>query len=289
MRTAILLTGQERQFNRVIGLLRKNLLENNNCTIFLACETNNTLKFLEYFKGLEVGGIDIRSTFQTDEYKSILQTIKCSDRPALTEDVFARSRAADNLNWQYGYVENGGTILQYYQLWKAWMLLLEYETKHSMRFDTCVRLRPDSILSKPIQLDHFFQHPPRDNEIEMRSLGSAYMKNILTNEPPRIKDIYEHPFGTLYTDRIVWTLGHEQCWIASRDTFEVFGPMLMYFGCWDSGKPFAFNSETFFHQFCIQHGIVHWIFLEHDNPLFNCFHPGTDQITEDPWLFSLLR
>ena len=265
MRTAVLITGQERSLPRIIRLLRKNLLEPNNVTVFFACESNDKERLLGYFDGITIGGADIRPTFRDTEFGTISTMVWSSCRPALQDRVFARS----NEGWSVRYVFDSGTLLQYYQLWKAWGLVLEYEKQHG-KFDIVVRCRPDFLLTERLNLSTVMS----SDELTCRSLGSQRIKDRLTLKG-----------GS--TENAVITLGTEQFWVARRDVFALFGPMVYMFGVWDSGTTYAFNSECFFSQFCEMNHLTHWIYSEGN--IFNTNHPGTDEVLDDPLVFSLLR
>lgn len=280
MTVAVLVTGQERSLRRVIRLLRQNLLDPNKVVLFFACETSDPVQFQSHFDGLEIGGADLRTTFRDPEFQVLTHMLWVSKRPGLSKDVFTRSGEP----WTIEYIWNSGTLLQYYQLWKAWLLLLEYERTHGMTFSTVVRCRPDSLLTERIDLSRL---TTAEDELTCRSMGSERIRSVLGSRT--IHPEYEHPFGHPFADKVVWTLGHEQLWIAKRDTFALFGSMVFCFGSWDSGGRCAFNSESFFHQYCIANHITHWACIESTAVLFNTTHPGTDEVTEDPSIFSLLR
>jgi len=265
MRTAVLFTGQERTLPRTIKLLRCNLLEPNNATIFLACESSDPDRLKGHFDGLEIGGTDIRDTFRDPEFNSFISMIWCSGRRALLRGVFERSQEGYTIE----YVFQSGTLLQYYQIWKAWLLLLEYEQKHG-KFDVVVRCRPDALITEKLNLSSVLS----SDELTCRSFGSERVRRLLTptNQP---------------TNTAVLTLGAEQIWIARRDVFALLGPMLLSYGCWDSGTTYAFNSESFFEQFCKMNHLVYWPLF--DGTLFNLNHPGGDEVLDDPQIFSLLR
>jgi len=69
--------------------------------------------------------------------------------------------------------------------------------------------------------------------------------------------------------------------------FALLGSMLLAYGYWDNGTDYAFNSECFFDEFCRMNHITHWAYIQGE--LFNFNHPGTDEVLEDPLVFSLLR
>lgn len=260
MKSALLIVGGERSLTRTLAQLRTNVLDPNRPVLFFACETNDPKALLSAFDGYEIGGAVLLPTFRTPEYAHILDM--CIERPGLSEEVFRRARAADGLGWTVDYIKQSGTLLQYYQLWHAWRLLLDYETRHAMKFNICAKWRLDVLMTKPLV---FADIPTGQSEEVMRSMGNSYMR---AHPRTQTNPFYEHGYGTLFADNIVWTFGHEQIIVSRRDNFACFGSMVFWFGLWDSGGPFAFNSETFVHQMCIHNQLVHWIFMEETNPLF---------------------
>lgn len=271
-RHAILFVGQERSLERTFQSLEANLLAPNRPVLFFACETSDPTRFLARFKGYEVGGAILLPTFRTSEYGHLLEM--ALERPAASEAVFDRARRADGLNWTADYLRSSGTILQYYQLWKAWITLVEYEKTHGMTFDLCMKCRLDIQWSVPF----FFDAIPREgSESVLRAMGNSHMKDHPRN-PATINPYYEHPYGQPVSDNLVWSWGPEQVFLSRRSTFQVFGPMVLLFGLWDSTGPFAFNSESFFHQVCCQHSLVHWEFIEEKNPLF-AYGPSDCMVT----------
>lgn len=271
-RTAILFVGQERSLARTIGSLRANLLAPNNPVVFLACETDCPERVLSQFDGFEIGGAVLLPSFRTPEYGHIVEM--ALGRPAASEEVFERARRADGLCWTSNYLRTSGTILQYYQLWRAWTSLLDYEKTHDMTFDWCMKCRLDVQWSVPFVVDGI----PREGEESVRrAMGNAHMAahaRDLTNT----HGYYEHGFGMPCSTNIVWSWGPEQVFLSSRAVFQSLGPMVFQFGLWDSTGPFAFNSESFFHQFCIHHSLVHWVFMESGNPMF-VTGPGPHMVT----------
>jgi hypothetical protein len=266
MRTAVLFTGQERTLSRTVGLLKRNLLVPHNATVFLAVETTAPDSIKGYFDGVEIGGADVRDTFRTPEFKGFIAMLWSSSRPALLEKVFVRCNRGGSID----YIFESGTLLQYYQIWKAWMMLLDYEQKHKMKFDVVVRCRPDCLLTEKLNLASIFSK----DEITCRSMGVERIRSVLT---PTNESM----------DKVVLTLGFEQFWVAQRDVFALLGSMLLAFGCWDNGTEYAFNSECFFDEFCKMNHITHWAYIQ--GQLFNFNHPGTGEVVSDPQVFSLLR
>ena len=72
MRTAVILTGQERSLHKIYKHTRKNLIEPNNSTLFLACEVDNPDRMRGYFDGIEIGSavlLEVISEFMIIYYK----------------------------------------------------------------------------------------------------------------------------------------------------------------------------------------------------------------------------
>lgn len=268
MKTAVIVTGQERTLRRTIRLLKQNLLEANNAVVFLACETDDPARTASYFQGTEYGGSVLLPTFRTPEFNAFMTLLVVGDRPAVQPEVFDRSGEG----WTMHYLRSSGTVIQYYQVWKAWLMLLEYEKANNMQFDMVVRCRPDTLLTERIDLSKLTTSA---DELTCRSMG---LQRIMDRG-----EVTGQPWG----DKVVWTLGQEQFWVAKRDTFALLGPMVFAFGCWDSGTLFAFNSECFFTEFCKMNHITHWVYGDGD--MFNYNHPGDDEVLEDPGLLTLLR
>lgn len=260
MRTAVIVNGQERRLRCTVNLLKQNLLLPNAAVMFLACESGDPGTTAAYFQGAHYGGSLILPSLRDAEFNAFMQFLNTSNRPAITPEAFGRSGEG----WSMEYLHTSGTVIQYYQVWKAWQMILDYERTNGMRFDVVIRCRPDSILTERLDLSLPYFGSER---IRARQLGGA---------------------DVTLRDNNVITFGQEQFWVARRDVFALLGPMVFTYGTWDSGGLFPFNSESFFDQFCKANNIVHDMFDESGH-IFNCSHPSDEEVTTDPMVFSLLR
>jgi hypothetical protein len=275
---AILITGQFRTLDKIVDSLRRSIIAPNHAVVFVCCETDvdeasvRDVLLSNTSSSMRLGGLLTAPTFRTDEFLAILTMIRSSNRPGLSEQVFERARQADGLYWHYGYVESSGSILQYYQFWKIWNVLLDYERTHGCKFDNIVRARTDIFINHPINVADVF---------EMGGfLHDSYLRHALQEEP----SVYMDPFTTdiaSKNDTIV-TLGQEQIWIGSRSVFDRLSQLVFHYGLYDSGASFAFNSESQFHCFCRHHGIYHIGIVEKNWPVY-----FTAQ--DDKFLFGIVR
>lgn len=262
MKSALLIVGGERSLGRAIQSLKTNLLDPNRPVLFLAMETDNPSRVLQHFEGYEIGGHILLPTFRNSEYHHIQSM--CMERPAFAPETYIRAMKADGICWNRDYPMNSGVIIQFYQLWKAWCLLLEYERNHQMKFDFCVKWRGDMLITRPLV---FADIPETGTEYEMRSMGNPHMTQY--GNHARQDSYYEHGYGRPIKDNIVWSFGPDQIFMSKRKNFEALGTMIFSHGRWDSGGPFPFNGESFMHQFCEHHQLLHWVFQEDDWPMYS--------------------
>jgi len=247
---ALVITGQYRSFDKILPSLIKNIIEPNNCIVFICLEGSCQIEALD----ITIGGIIIEPTFRNSEFQAILDMIRNSKRPGLSPEVLERSRRADGINWQYSYVEQSGTILQYYQFWRIWQKVLQYEREHHIKFENIMRTRTDIHIDKPINISNVFTG----------YIGELYSNNKLFESSKYFDDL------TSNTDNnTIITLGTEQVWISKRQNFIMLSQIIFQYGLYDSGLPFSFNSETQFHQFCKYHGLNHIGIQEKEWPVYS--------------------
>lgn len=246
---AIIITGQYRSFDKILPSLIKNIIEPNNCIIFICLEGSCQIKDL----CVDVGGIIVEPTFRNSEFQSILDMIRNSNRSGLSLEVFDRSRKADGINWHYSYVEESGTILQYYQFWRIWQKVLEYERQHNIKFENIVRTRTDIYIGKPINISNVFEG----------YIGNLHSEKKLVESSKYFDDLTSN-----IDENTVLTLGEEQIWISKRENFNLLSQIIFHYGLYDSGLPFTFNSETQFHQFCKHYNLKHIGIKEKEWPMY---------------------
>lgn len=259
--TAVLMTGGFRTFDKIFPQVYKNVLSINNCVLFILCETDTPTQLFEILNGypdIKIGAIIHAPSFRDKQYNAIVQMIESSDRPGLSQTVYARASATDGLNWEQigpGFIKSSGSIIQYYQVWKLWQHVLEYERTHNMQFTHCMRTRCDITFSQPIYIhDEFVSHNSWYTAHQLDTSLSRY--HHTTHE------ITHHP-----NDYVI-TFCVDLVWIARRRVFDKLSQIIFHYGLWDSGHPFSFNSESTFHEFCTHYNIHHYGITEAHFPLY---------------------
>jgi hypothetical protein len=277
MLNTVIITGQIRTLGKILKLLVENIIVPNNAIVFICCETDSKeelYKILNTYPEIKIGGIIAENTFRNEEFNSIVNMIKCSNRKGLNNDVFERARQADGINWNMDYIETSGSILQYYQFWKIWSILLDYERKNNCKFVNIIRTRTDIFITKKININNVFE--------EEGYIKNLYDKSLLLTDSiyfNKLTNIICKPYDT------VITLGTEQVWIGKRTVFDRLSNIIFYYGLWDSGYSFSFNSETNFHEFCKNNNLYHiGIQEKEDWPLY--FY---DNENLNKYLFGICR
>lgn len=105
MKTAVILIGQPRTFKVTAKTLYNSLFKDNkDVVLFLACETHEYYEISEIIKNefpnITVGGVITMASYRDTEFDNICNMICNSSRAGLSEDVFERSRNADEMQME---------------------------------------------------------------------------------------------------------------------------------------------------------------------------------------------
>ena len=145
MNIAILYTGETRTFEKTIGIFKRHVLEGTsdaatNIHVFavLQGDTNSRihetmgdhLKSLEWFDRTDATWKSIQ--------KRLLDAMPVNDR------------------WK-SYLENSGSMIEYYQLYLAYSNMCRVELSTNTKYHFIMRIRPDIIINKPIDFSVFSQ------------------------------------------------------------------------------------------------------------------------------------
>jgi hypothetical protein len=268
---AILMTGGLRTLAQIFPNFHKNVLSVNKYTLFIACETDapDTLfEILHRYPDLTIGAVLHTRSFRDDpHYQAIEHMIETSDRPGLRRDVYKRATDADGsaVNWLEigpGFIKSSGSIIQYYQVWKLWQHVLEYERTHTnIKFTHCMRTRCDILFNEPIKVtDQFVDSNPWYNAYQL--------KHRIDANPSRYHHTTHELTSVPLQHDYVITFCVDLVWMSRRTTFDKLSQIIFHYGLWDSGHPYAFNSETTFHEFCKNYNIHHYGITETNFPLY---------------------
>jgi hypothetical protein len=151
-----------------------------------------------------------------EEYRALRQTIMQEPHMQTTPD------------WVKGYLTGGGSLLEYYQLYKCMQFVSSHEEQTSTRYDYVVRTRCDTVLLHPLQsIATLFKH------------RYGNLQDYMLSGPPLNLAII--PLRRVYTVR-------KNCmWIADRDAAGSLSRMIFFYGkarpVWKSGHWWDAESQ----------------------------------------------
>lgn len=292
MKIAILFTGAYRTLDRTHIFIRKQLLEPNDATSFIFCQTNKSNdEFYILMKqrwGPYFGSSVAVESTRTSEYNNLLKYL-LETKPAISE------QEMNKFGFTQHYFSSGGAILEYFQFLKVYQMMLEYERIHDVHFDIIIRSRLDVVLNEPLLIGSFFEHcnePLLNNygeEIYIRSLGNEHIARLISQKkiksyhyfdsfPSNDSNSNENHLPSndpneimkkIHTKDYLWTFYCNWLWIGKRHVMDKLYPLVFFYGSYDVNKFHNFNPEIQYYEYCKNHNIELLYFCtEYDFQLF---------------------
>jgi hypothetical protein len=140
MKVAILFTGALRTIKKTMRYFKQNLLLNSDVDVFACIQNDSTISNAQWEEWirLEMG----------DHLKSLewFSPLNHPDWISIRDKMISNLTITDH--WK-NYLRNSGSIIEYYQLYLAYLKMCNYEDRHQ-RYNYIVRMRTDTIFAKPI-------------------------------------------------------------------------------------------------------------------------------------------
>jgi len=280
MKVAILYTGALRTIKKTIRYFKSNLLNqvpvpDYEISIF-ACIQNDT-----------VINNDNLQTWLVSELGERLKSIEWFNQKSeiftmLTNDYLLRDlRIPEHFN---NYLKNSGSIIEHFQMQKAYMKLVTHERAHGLKYDYIVRLRTDTIFGKPIDFHwlHWtkeqvslrverIRHVLNDLKIESSSenILKYFMQTILCDDlieniknlngkfiqhkEVKIPTVDEEIYDYLKNGRFILTFRKNLLYIVRRELFYLIPTLGTFYGyqdCHFLEPDWFWNSESQFQATC---------------------------------------
>ena len=189
MKVAILFTGALRTIKKTIRYFKCNLLLNENVHVF-AClqnDTHDSSEQLEAWLKSEIG-----------THLKSLQWFKINEH---SHWVTTRNNLVDNLpcadNWK-DYLKNSGSILEYYQLYLAYLKMCDFEAQDS-RYEYIIRSRTDTIFAQPIDF-HWLKWSDDDVQRRLQKINDELH---LSNIPDIPQNKLNYFMNTIISDKLI--------------------------------------------------------------------------------------
>ena len=276
MKVALLLTGELRTLERTQQTILANLIIPNNASVFIHAEnksydqtTKTELSVFTQYWGNHVKAAMFLSAVEQREYKYILDYLwNCKAK--ISETVF---KAKTPVNREY--LRNSGTIIEYYQIWKCYQLMRDYEKQQGQQFDLIIRSRLDAIFTLPLICANYYAPSASVADLSQTELfrwiqcfGQPQM--MAHGDPPEAKFcqalVQSKAWQNYRQDRnlgqLVASLPMVHCfrrnvvWVAARELVTKIAPLIYHFGDYDNGDPYSWNSENQFQSHLLEHNMI---------------------------------
>jgi hypothetical protein len=189
MKVAVLFTGALRTIKKTMRYFKQNVLLNSDVDVF-ACVQNDTStpnSEWESWISLEMGDhLKLITWFSPDENQDWI-----SIRDKLISHLNLNDR------WK-NYIKNSGSIIEYYQLYLAYLKMCNYEDTHQ-RYKYIIRVRTDTIFAKPIDF-HWLNWS--DSEVEER-IKTINTELTLSNIEVTPKNTLSYFMTTIISDDLI--------------------------------------------------------------------------------------
>ena len=223
------------------------------------------------------------------ELGGYLQSLEWMD-PAAEEWTIPRDRLLSTLHhvpeqWR-DYLRHSGSMVEYYQLYRAYLQMCGFEAKHGFRFDWIIRTRTDSIFTQPIdfhwlewsehtiqeRMDAIRQRLPGQNPTA-EDVWSAYMSTLISDKTiPNLSNLLRDPrilAGTatpktaaemgqyVREGRYILTFRRNNLYVVRRDLFYLIPSLATLYGTFRSPESddYWFNAEGQFRDACTYSGL----------------------------------
>ncbi len=207
MKVAVILTGALRTIKKTIKHFKENLLLNSDVDVF-ACIQNDThildSEWEEWLRG-EIGG----------HLKNIIWFSHKENRDWLSLRDNMLSHLTIEEHWRV-YIKNSGSIIEYYQLYLAYLKMCHYENTHTFKYEYIIRSRTDSIFTKPVDF-HWLHWTDLDVESRLQKIRDEMTLNDIEATNTYVLDIF---MTTLLSDTVIKNSHNLSCYSLPSKSFK---------------------------------------------------------------------
>lgn len=189
MKVAILFTGALRTIKKTMRYFKQNLLLNSDVDVFACVQNDTSTPNSEWEQWIR------------QEMGQHLKSIEWFSPQSHPDWISIRDKLLTNLNiiehWK-NYLKNSGSIIEYYQLYLAYLKMCNYEDKNQ-RYNYIIRSRTDTIFAKPIDF-HWLNWT--DEEVSER-INKISQELELSEIPITPKNIFIYFMCTIISDSLI--------------------------------------------------------------------------------------
>jgi len=189
MKVAVLFTGALRTIKKTMRYFKQNVLLDSNVEVF-ACIQNDTntpnSEWETWFRNEMGENLKIITWFSLDEHQ---------DWISIRDKLISHLNLIDR--WK-NYIKTSGSIIEYYQLYLAYLKMSSYEDTHQ-RYKYIIRVRTDTIFAKPIDF-HWLNWTDSDVEKRIKIINNEL---TLSNIEVTPKNTLSYFMTTMISDSLI--------------------------------------------------------------------------------------
>ena len=274
MRIAVLYTGEERTLESTLPYFKKNVLLNDDVHVYCIIQTKNYEK-VKNLLDIHVGN-NLKSFEWFDNNDLVWRCIQ--------------NKLIENMNIENGtknYLRSSGSMVEYYQMWLAYIMMTRIENAENFKYDYVIRNRTDIVVNKPIDfkwLDLSVEEIIKRLEIINKNLVdkisydtvlSIFMNTLIdferintqvknyviindkSKDIAKVENVNELKNYIMH-GRYIITIRDNLFFIVKRDCFSLIPALGTNYGTYKSleRNDYWWNSESQFRQNCVEQMIT---------------------------------
>lgn len=265
LKVAVLYTGQTRTINKTLPYFKNNVLLNENVHVF-ACIHNDTDEDIKQIIEAHIG----------HHLKSVTDGAPSSCFNFIQDRLLATMKHRIDF-FCHDYLKTGGSMIEYFQLYLAYLEMVAYEREHQITYDYIIRMRTDLVISQRIdfhwlnlsdqELDQRYEqisqlkHTTDTKTIQMLMMNTLINWNrihhIETNQPysHNCYDIPHLNSDYIKNGRYIITLRRNVFYLIKRQYFNMIPSIAFLYGTIFTDVMHWFNAENQFENVLVELGI----------------------------------
>src|SRR5437016_1048397 len=141
MKVAIIYTGKVRTMEKVIQIFKQNVLIDKNRHVFAVIQSDHYQHDLDIINNCM--GKHLKHVEWFDQKNK--EWIKLKTHLLFQMNV--------SQQWKQYLGEGSGSMIEYYQMYLAYLALEQYEIQNNIKYDYIIRIRTDCVITKPLHFN----------------------------------------------------------------------------------------------------------------------------------------
>jgi hypothetical protein len=175
MKVAIIYTGAVRTMEKVIQIFKKNVLIDEHRHVFAVIQSSQ-----------QSHDLNILNQYM-DKHLKHVEFFNQHDQEWLKLKSHLLSRMNISAQWKHYLGEGSGSMIEYYQMYLAYLKLEQYEIQHQIKYNYIIRIRTDCVIAKPLHFDIYqedyiklmIQRIQEEQHCDLKMAVTIFMSSLL--------------------------------------------------------------------------------------------------------------